>query len=71
MGAGVLASRVRPSDFVARLGGDEFAILCPDTAMAGAVDLGADVGERTRSTRFPAGISMTCSIGVAELGRSA
>ena len=67
IGAGVLAARVRPSDFVARLGGDEFAILCPDTAMSGAIDLGAALGECTRSTAFPAGIAMTCSMGVAEL----
>ena len=67
IGAGVLAGRVRPSDFVARLGGDEFAILCPDTAMSGAIDLGADLGEHTRTTAFPAGIAMTCSMGVAEL----
>jgi diguanylate cyclase (GGDEF)-like protein len=66
-GAAVLAERVRPADFVARLGGDEFAILCPETPLDGAVRLASDVGERIRSAIWPAGIDMTCSIGVAEL----
>jgi diguanylate cyclase (GGDEF)-like protein len=67
VGAGVVAARVRPSDFVARLGGDEFAILCPDTSLTGAARLASDVGQRTRDAGFPAGITMTCSMGVAEL----
>jgi diguanylate cyclase (GGDEF)-like protein len=67
VGAGVLASRVRPADFVARLGGDEFAILCPDTDLGGAAQLASEVGQRTRDAGFPAGIAMTCSMGVAEL----
>ena len=65
-----LLERVRTSDFVARLGGDEFAILCPDTSLAAAAQIAVEVGERTRATVFPAGMSLTCSIGVAELERA-
>jgi diguanylate cyclase (GGDEF)-like protein len=65
--AALLVSRVRASDFVARLGGDEFAILCPDTTMAAAAQLASDIGERSRTTGFPGGVAMTCSMGIAEL----
>lgn len=68
--AALLVERVRASDFVARLGGDEFAIVCPDTSLAAAAQLASELGERTRSTIFPAGLTMTCSIGVAELERA-
>jgi diguanylate cyclase (GGDEF)-like protein len=67
IGAAVISSRVRPSDFVARLGGDEFAILCPDTPLEGAVELGNAVCAETRQASFPPGIEMTCSVGIAEL----
>ena len=70
MAAGLLLDRVRSSDFVARLGGDEFAVLCPDTSLAAAAQLALEVGDLTRRTGFPAGVAMTCSIGVAELERS-
>ncbi|MCU1353980.1 MAG: hypothetical protein JWM05_3189 [Acidimicrobiales bacterium] len=68
--AALLVDRVRATDFVARLGGDEFAILCPDTSLATAATLAADIRERTSTTQFPGDVAMTCSIGVAELERA-
>ena len=65
----VLAERIRGSDFLARLGGDELAILCPDTSLAAAATLGADIRDGIRTATFAAGVTMTCSIGVAELER--
>ncbi len=65
----VLAERLRGTDFLARLGGDELAVLCPDTSLAAAAALGTDIRDAIRTTSFAAGITMTCSIGVAELER--
>ncbi|HEX7135055.1 MAG TPA: diguanylate cyclase [Iamia sp.] len=65
----VLAERIRGSDFLARLGGDELAILCPDTSLAAAATLGADIRDGIRTAPFADGVTMTCSIGVAELER--
>ena len=65
--AAILIDRVRSTDFVARLGGDEFAILCPETSLGAAAQLATEVGDRTRTTQFPADVAMTCSIGVAQL----
>jgi len=66
----VLSERIRATDFIARLGGDEMAVLCPDTSLGAAASLATDIGEAIRTTDFAAGVSMTCSIGVAELERS-
>ncbi|HEU5152806.1 MAG TPA: GGDEF domain-containing protein [Iamia sp.] len=66
----VLAARSRATDFLARLGGDELAVLCPDTSLAAAAALATDIRDGIRATAFPAGITMTCSIGVAELERA-
>jgi diguanylate cyclase (GGDEF)-like protein len=65
----VVAERLRETDFVARLGGDEFAILCPDTSLAVAAELAEDIRDGIRATAFADGVTMTCSIGVAELER--
>lgn len=68
--AAVLADRARDTDFLARLGGDELAVLCPDTSLAVAAELAMDIGQGIRSADFVDGITMTCSIGVAELERA-
>ena len=63
---------VRPGDLVARFGGDEFAVLCERVV----ADDGVVVAERlldALSAPIVLGgdeVSITCSIGVTELGRS-
>ncbi|MDH3320955.1 MAG: GGDEF domain-containing protein [Betaproteobacteria bacterium] len=63
--AAELARRLRTSDAVGRLGGDEFALLLPETDLAGARSLFADIRERllalSAQYRWPLGFS----IGVA------
>jgi diguanylate cyclase (GGDEF)-like protein len=66
-GAAILMSRIRATDYVARLGGDEFAVACPDTPLAAAVRIAGDIADLARATRWPAGVTMTFSLGVAEL----
>jgi diguanylate cyclase (GGDEF)-like protein len=65
----VVGERLRETDFVARLGGDEFAVLCPDTSLAVAAELAEDIRDGIRTATFADGVTMTCSIGVAELER--
>ena len=68
IGAGVLAAAgaSRPTSSPAS-GATSSRSSAPTPSMAGAIELGADLGERTRTAAFPAGIAMTCSMGVAEL----
>lgn len=70
MTTAALADRLREGDLLARLGGDEFAILCRDTSLAAAAELAGELRDGIRSTEFPSGIAMTCSIGAAELERA-
>jgi diguanylate cyclase (GGDEF)-like protein len=66
-GARLLADRCRATDFVARLGGDEFGIVCPGVGIDDAENLATSLVELARATTFPDGVSMTFSVGVAEL----
>jgi diguanylate cyclase (GGDEF)-like protein/hemerythrin-like metal-binding protein len=64
--AGVLATRVRESDFVARWGGEEFAVIASMTDAAGAARLAEKLRAILEVTHLgPAG-SQTASFGVAE-----
>ncbi len=70
----VLHQQLRVGDVFARWGGEEFIALLPDTTVAEA----GEVAERcraalaaTRSDGWPAGLAMTASFGVADLGGSA
>lgn len=65
--AELLLGRVRASDFVARLGGDEFVIGCPDTDRAGATELAAQLSTDAHRDRWPDGLAITMSFGVAQL----
>jgi len=67
-----LAARVgdllRPEQVFARLGGEEFGILCPETAIDGAVALADKLRQLFEEARYEIGKSevvATCSFGVA------
>ena len=63
----------RRSDLVARYGGEEFAIVLPDTSAQNAKRLAERMLQSIRVLRIPHNgqtISITVSIGVAQLGRS-
>ncbi|WP_242390594.1 GGDEF domain-containing protein [Pararhodospirillum photometricum] len=67
--AGTLRRSVRASDLVGRIGGEEFSLLLPDTALAGALDLGESLRRDIEALRIPTGslvLGVTASIGVAE-----
>jgi len=61
--AAVLRQRLRRGDLAARYGGDEFVVLLPDTDIASAVQVAADL--RQRIERAPGPRRVTVSIGVA------
>jgi diguanylate cyclase (GGDEF)-like protein len=62
----------RKSDLVARYGGEELAVVLPDTSTANAMRLAERTRQAVREVKVPHGgqtISVTISIGVAQLGR--
>jgi diguanylate cyclase (GGDEF)-like protein len=65
--ASLIAGRIRRADLVARLGGDEFAILCPDTELSAALELGAALAELADGLALPDGAPVSFSIGAAAL----
>ena len=65
--AGVLATRVRESDFVARWGGEEFAVIASMTDAAGAARLAEKLRALLEVTNLGPPGCMTASFGVAEL----
>ncbi len=46
---------VRSDDIVCRLGGDEFIIVCPDTALPGAMHVGEQIREKVSSLEIETG----------------
>ncbi len=69
--ADLMRHTVRTEDLAARFGGEEFIILLPDTTEAAATVLAERLreGAERLTVRTPAGpVSLTVSLGVAELG---
>jgi diguanylate cyclase (GGDEF)-like protein len=65
----VLSEAAGSQHFVARPGGDEFAVLCPDTSLAAAAELAAGIHAALPGDPLLHRLSITCSIGAAELER--
>jgi len=68
--AGVLKEESRKADVFGRVGGEEFAALLPETGASAALDAATRIAERCRERPIvsPTGaITVTCSIGVAEV----
>jgi diguanylate cyclase len=62
----------RKSDLVARYGGEELAVVLPDTSTQNAMRLAERTRQAIRDLKVPHGsstISVTISVGVAQLGR--
>lgn len=64
--ATTLKGSLRAVDTVGRWGGEEFLLVCPDTALAAAVDLAEKVRQQIELLHFERGMTVTISIGVAE-----
>ncbi|HEY0511522.1 MAG TPA: GGDEF domain-containing protein, partial [Thermoanaerobaculia bacterium] len=70
--ASLAREMVRPEQVLARVGGDEFVIVAPETTAEGAETLASKLRERITGFEHRYGdvrIPVTCSFGVAELGR--
>jgi diguanylate cyclase (GGDEF)-like protein len=61
----LIKSKIRTNDLFARWGGEEFVILLPDTDSEGAWILAENLRKMIEIYTFSAGISLTCSFGVA------
>ncbi|MBI3184775.1 MAG: sensor domain-containing diguanylate cyclase [Myxococcales bacterium] len=61
----LLVSAIRQVDFAFRYGGDEFAVLLIETEAEAARVIGERIRDRFREKRFPDGITITASLGVA------
>ena len=57
----------RKSDVVGRWGGEEFLIIAPQTKLAGAEAFGEKLRGALEDVRFPSGIGITASFGIARL----
>ena len=70
----LLLGTVRTGDMVARVGGDEFVILCPDTDVDGARQLGERVCQLAAAHEFTGRaipVRLTISAGIAAIGGGA
>lgn len=65
--ARLLAEETRNVDVVGRWGGEEFLVVCPDTAINGAMDLAEKLRQSVGEHRFPVVARMTASFGVASV----
>ncbi len=60
-------STCRSSDTVARWNAEEFLLVCPDTAIAPAVDVADKIRKAIQGNDWPYDIKITCSSGVAQM----
>lgn len=65
--ADLLSRRTRDRDLVFRYGGEEFTLMLPNTNEGNARFLAEQLRLRVEATRFPPGVPVTISAGVAEL----
>nr|WP_301289371.1 GGDEF domain-containing protein [Natronocella acetinitrilica] len=66
----ILRARIRRIDHVFRYGGEEFVIVLSGTDLLRASGVAEDLRRRNAQRRFPDGVRLTVSIGVAELDRN-
>ena len=65
--ANVLTKNIRQADVVGRWGGEEFLVVCPETSIEGALNLGEKLRSIIEKTNFNTIGNITCSFGVAEI----
>ena len=65
--ANVLTQNIRQTDVVGRWGGEEFMVVCPETLIEGALNLGEKLRSIIEKTNFHTIGNITCSFGVAEI----
>ena len=63
----LLRGKTRATESVYRYGGEEFVVVAEHTALDAAANLAENLRRRIERARFTAGISLTVSIGVAQL----
>lgn len=70
--ANLVEPRLRRDSVFARIGGDEFLVLCPEVGIDGATVLAERIRSSIEDHEFDfegRGIRITCSFGIAELGK--
>ena len=63
--ADILRTRMRATDTLCRWGGEEFLVVLANTDLAGAETFAEDLRSMIAEARYPAGISITVSLGLA------
>ncbi|MBD3612043.1 MAG: diguanylate cyclase [Hydrogenovibrio crunogenus] len=64
--AQTVEKEIRKIDIFGRWGGEEFILICPETPLTHAIQLGKKVRKSIESQDYPENISQTVSLGVAE-----
>jgi diguanylate cyclase (GGDEF)-like protein len=72
--AKTVAKQLREPDLIGRYGGDEFLVVLPDTSQLEALKIAERIRSKIEQTKIAVGkgsVTITLSIGVAELDRDA
>lgn len=64
----LITSQIRTSDHFARWGGEEFIVVCETTTLEQAAILAEKLRSQAEDHRFPGGLKVTISIGLAQIG---